>query len=112
MTKFFIPNTPDNEAELVYRTLAARAGCSPDGRRYFAISYSHNGKLLSAEVGKPDALNRDEIVLAIFDTRAPKSASPIAGHTALFYICTEKSGQRGMAGPYSANPITVVEFEK
>jgi hypothetical protein len=91
--KFFVPDVPDDEAEDFYRTLVLRAVANGNGpindRRYYAISYTQDGKPMEAVVGKRDPINRDEVVIAILEREG-----------GLFLIYTERSGRTGIRGPY------------
>ncbi len=81
--------------------LRAAAGHGPiTDRRLRAISYTHNGKPLSAVVGKPDALHSDEVVIAILECKS-----------GLCLIYTEKERRDGILGPYLASPTSTVVFD-
>ena len=51
--KFFIPYTEScEEAERTFTTIAKSIGADPTQKKIFKITYEHNGKEMSAEVGK------------------------------------------------------------
>jgi len=72
--KFFIPHAKDSkQAEEVLESIVKFAekttGWQVSKRRIFYISYTHNGKNLFAEVGKPDPETREEVI-AILESNA------------------------------------------
>lgn len=83
--KFFIPAADNAEQTTrVYaaiRTFVAGNMGPLSPRRVYRLSYKHNGKLLTAEVGKPDPLV-GELIVAIF----------ASDRHDLYYLCTENRG--------------------
>lgn len=83
--KFFVPEiTDDKETETIYahakRSAVEGFGWQVSDRRIRRISYREGGKLLQAEVGKPDPIT-GEPVMAIFESTT-------------YLICTENRGVR------------------
>lgn len=84
--RFFIPAAKDDEqAEEVLGQIRQFVdtgdGWNTNGRRFFKISYHHDGKDYVAEVGKPHPEDPHEVVVAILDTEGQ-----------CYYVCTTNRG--------------------
>ncbi|WP_426701366.1 hypothetical protein ACPPVV_18755 [Rhodanobacter sp. Col0626] len=87
--EFFIPVAKsDEQAAGVYKAikdhLRDEMGAVFSDRRVFALSYVHNGKAYSAEVGKPEH-GAGEVVIAIL-------FEPVRS---LYHVCTPSRGVVG-----------------
>ena len=88
--KFFIPHAKETkEAERVFASIAEFNKVPKQDKRIFKISYSHNGKRMTAEVGKPvdeyykengdviAILQHDNLILVCLPNRGVLNGSPI-----------------------------------
>lgn len=80
--KFFIPAAEStDQAEQVYQSIRGFVGGPLSPRRVYKLTYTHNGKLLHAEVGKPDQLVGEMVVAILFRD---------VGN--LYFVCTANRG--------------------